>query len=101
MVVKKKTRKWRVYVDFTNLNKACQKDPFPLALDRSISGHYCRPSLDEFFGRLLGLSSDTISFGRSGKDCFSYTYWELLLQSNALQIKECRVYLPEDDDQDV
>ena len=30
MVVKKKTEKWRVCVDFTDLNKTCQKDPFPL-----------------------------------------------------------------------
>ena len=30
MVVKKKDGKWRVYVDFTDLNKACRKDPFPL-----------------------------------------------------------------------
>ena len=30
VVVKKKTGKWRVYVDFTDLNKACPKDPFPL-----------------------------------------------------------------------
>ena len=30
MVVKKKNRKWRVHVDFTKLNKACLKDPFPM-----------------------------------------------------------------------
>ncbi|KAJ0835617.1 putative nucleotidyltransferase, Ribonuclease H [Helianthus annuus] len=30
VVVQKKNGKWRVYVDFTNLNKACPKDPFPL-----------------------------------------------------------------------
>ena len=30
MVVKKKNGKWRVCVDFTNLNKACPKDLFPL-----------------------------------------------------------------------
>ena len=30
VVVKKKNRKWRVCVDFTDLNKACLKDPFPM-----------------------------------------------------------------------
>ena len=30
VVVKKKNGKWRVCVDFTNLNEACLKDPFPL-----------------------------------------------------------------------
>ena len=30
VVVQKKKGKWRVCVDFTNLNKACSKDPFPL-----------------------------------------------------------------------
>ncbi|KAJ8648928.1 hypothetical protein MRB53_001951 [Persea americana] len=30
VVVKKKTGKWRVCVDFTDLNTACPKDSFPL-----------------------------------------------------------------------
>ena len=30
IVVKKKTGKWRVCVDFTDLNRACPKDPFPM-----------------------------------------------------------------------
>ena len=30
IVVKNKIGKWRVCVDFTDLNKACPKDPFPI-----------------------------------------------------------------------
>ena len=30
VVVKKKTGKWRMCVDFTDLNRACPKDPFPM-----------------------------------------------------------------------
>ena len=30
VLVKKKTRKWRMCVDYTGLNKACSKDHFPL-----------------------------------------------------------------------
>ena len=30
VLVRKKSRKWRMCVDYTGLNKACPKDPFPL-----------------------------------------------------------------------
>jgi len=30
VLVKKKTDQWRMCVDYTSLNKACPKDPFPL-----------------------------------------------------------------------
>ena len=30
VVVRKKSGKWQVCVDFTDLNKACPKDPFPM-----------------------------------------------------------------------
>jgi hypothetical protein len=32
VLVKKKNRKWRICVDFTDLNKACRKDVFPFEM---------------------------------------------------------------------
>ena len=52
MVVKKKTGKWHVCVDFTDLNKACPKDPFPLPrIDQLVDatvGHPQMSFLDAF-----------------------------------------------------
>uniref|UniRef100_A0A2N9EQY4 RNA-directed DNA polymerase n=1 Tax=Fagus sylvatica TaxID=28930 RepID=A0A2N9EQY4_FAGSY len=54
IVVKKKNGKWRVCVDFTDLNKACPKDPFPLPkidqLVDSTVGHERMSFLDAFQG---------------------------------------------------
>jgi hypothetical protein len=52
--VKKKNGKWRVCVDFTNLNQACPKDPFPLPkidlLVDATAGHNRMNFLDAFQG---------------------------------------------------
>ena len=54
MVVKKKNGKWRVCMDFTDLNKACPKDPFPIPridqLVDAIAGHPRMSFLDAFQG---------------------------------------------------
>uniref|UniRef100_A0A2N9F868 RNase H type-1 domain-containing protein n=1 Tax=Fagus sylvatica TaxID=28930 RepID=A0A2N9F868_FAGSY len=54
VVVKKKNGKWRVCVNFTDLNKACPKDPFPLPkidqLVDSTAGHERMSFLDAFQG---------------------------------------------------
>ena len=54
MVVKKKNGKWRVCVDFTDLNKACPKDLVPLPrIDQLVDamvGHPQMSFLDAFQG---------------------------------------------------
>ena len=54
MVVKKKNGKLWVYVDFTDLNKACPKDSFPMPrIDQLVDatiGHPRMSDLDTFQG---------------------------------------------------
>ena len=54
IMVKKSNSKWRICVDFTNLNKACPKDSFPLPrinqLVNSTAGHKLLSFMDAFSG---------------------------------------------------
>ena len=54
MMVKKKNEKWRVCIDFTDLNKACLKDPFPMPrIDQLVdvtAGHPWMSFLNAFQG---------------------------------------------------
>ena len=54
VLVKKANGKWRIYVDFTDLNKACSKDSFPLPridqLVDSTAGHKLLTFMDAFSG---------------------------------------------------
>ena len=54
VMVKKSNGKWRMCVDFINLNKACPKDSFPLLMINqlvdSTVGHKLLSFMDAFFG---------------------------------------------------
>ena len=54
VVVKKKSSKWQVCVDFMDLNKACPKDPFPMPkIDQLVNATVSHPQmsfLDAFQG---------------------------------------------------
>ena len=54
VVVKKKSGKWQVCIDFMDLNKACPKDPFPMPkIDQLVDatvGHPRISFLDAFQG---------------------------------------------------
>ena len=47
VVVKKKNGKWWVYVDFTDLNKTCPKDPFPMPqIDQLVDATVGHPQMN-------------------------------------------------------
>ena len=54
VMVKKTNEKWRMCVDFTDLNKACPKDSYPLPridqLMDSTAGHKLLSFMDAFSG---------------------------------------------------
>ena len=86
---------------FHGPKQSMPKGPIPHASYRLAGGRNGEPSSDEFSGRLSGLSSNTTGPGGLGEDNLCDTYWELLLQSNAVWPKERRFHLSKDDDKNV
>ena len=88
-------------VDYTDLNDACPKDSFHLPrIDQIVdasAGHDMLSFLDPFSGyhQIPMYLSDT------EKTCFHHPPWALLLQRNALRVKECRSHLSAIGNQDV
>ena len=73
VLVKKANEKWRMCVEFIDLNKACLKDSFPLPrIDQmmdSTVGYKLQTFMDAFsgYGRILGVQLDKTSRGRLGE----------------------------------
>ena len=70
MVVKKKNGKWRVCVDFIDLNWACPKDPFPLPkIDQLVDSTYGHPRMS-FLDAFQGYHQIALAPKDQGKTAF-------------------------------
>ena len=88
-------------MDFTDLNKACLKDLFPMPrIDQLVDAIVDHPWMS-FLDTFQGYHQIPLALDDQERTAFCYSYRELPLQDDALWFKECKGYLPEDDDQDV
>ena len=98
VVVKKKNGKWRVCVDFMDLNKACPKDSFPMPrIDQLVdatAGHSRMNFLDTF----QGYHQIPLALEDQEKTAFVTPTGNYHYQSNAVWPKERRFHLSRDDD---
>ena len=70
VVVKKKNEKWRVCVNFTDLNKACPKDPFPIArIDQSVDATVGHPQMS-FLNAFQGYHQIPLTLANQEKTAF-------------------------------
>ena len=70
VVVKKKNGKWRVCVDFMDLNRACPKDPFPMPkIDQLVDTIYGHPRMS-FLDAFQGYHQITLAPEDQGKTAF-------------------------------
>ena len=97
VVVKKKTRKWRVCVDFTDLNRACPKDPFPMPrinqlVDATV-GHPQTSFLDAF----QGYHQIPLAIDDQKKTAFVTPVGNYHYKVIPFGLKKCRVNLSTDD----
>ena len=70
VVVKKKNRKWHICVDFTNLNKAFPKDPFPVPrIDQLVDAMVGHPRMS-FLGAFQGYHKISLALLDQEKTAF-------------------------------
>ena len=101
VVIKKKSGKWQVCIDFMNLNKACPKDPFPMPwIDQLVdatTGHPRMSFLDAFQGyHQIPLVADD-----QEKADFITLIGNYHYKVMSFGLENVGVHIPENDDQDI
>ncbi|RDX66874.1 hypothetical protein CR513_54317, partial [Mucuna pruriens] len=79
VMVKKPNVRWRMCIDYTNLNKACPKDPYPLpSIDRLVDG-MSRYALLSFMDAYSGYNQIRMHPPRRGEDGLHHRGGSILL----------------------
>ena len=86
---------WRMCIDFTNLNKACPKDPFPLPRIDQVIDSTVGCELLSFIDAYSGFHQIPLNQKKSNKDCLYYPLWGLLLSCHVLWFEKCWCHLSE------
>ena len=83
VLVKKANRKWRMCVNFTDLNKACPKDSFPLLRIDQLVDSTAGNKLLTFMDAFSGYNQIKMAKEDQEKTAFITKSRTLLLQGNA------------------
>ena len=101
VLVKKANGKWRLYIDFTDINRACPKDSFPLPridlIVDATAGHELLNFMDDF----SGYNQINMDPRRPREDFIRHRARGLLLPGNAFRTEKPKSYLLEIGEQDV
>ena len=83
VIVKKKNEKWQVFVDFTDLNMACLKDPFPVPkIDQLVNATFGHPRMS-FLDVFQGYHQIALVPKDQEKKFFHNSHGQLPLQCHA------------------
>ncbi|KAK4395875.1 Transposon Ty3-G Gag-Pol polyprotein [Sesamum angolense] len=94
-------RKWRICIDFKDLNKACPRDVYPLPrIDQLVESTFgCKllsmMNVSQGYYQIMLVPKDR----KRGQ--LHYFCWHILLYGHAFRIKKCRSYLPTISKQDI
>ena len=101
VLLKKATGKWRLCIDFTDVNRVCLKDSFPLPRIDLIVDATVGHELLSFMGAFLGYNQIRIDPSGQEKNLFVTGKRYLLLPGDAFQIEERWGHLSEASEQNV